>query len=375
MEFVLSADQKKKKDEFRRFAEEELDTGDHYPSENLQKSAERGYMGLPVPKEWGGGGEDFLTYILFVEEASRICSSTGAIIAVHTSVGSFPLLYYGTEEQKERYLTGLARGKLLGAFALTEAGAGSDAAALSTSATASGGGYIINGCKLFITSGGEADLYTVFATLDRTLGTRGICAFLVEKGMDGLTAGKPERKMGLNRSHTAEIRLEDLYIPMSNRLGKEGDGFSIAMSLLDGGRIGIAAQGLGLAQAAIDYTVKFLKEEEAAGNRTSQSAAFTLAELAASLEAARLLVYRASVMKDSGERCSKEASMAKMYATDLAVEAATRCLDLCGINGTRRDNPLTRYFCDAKATQIYEGSNQIQRIVIAREILKQVQKL
>ncbi len=370
MVFALSADHKKKRDQFRRFAEEELDTGDHYPHENLRKAAERGYMGLPIPEEWGGGGEDFLTYILFVEEASRVCSSTGAIIAVHTSVGTFPLFYYGSDEQKSRYLPGLARGELLGAFALTEAGAGSDAAALSSTAAAVNGGYRLNGTKLFITSGGEADLYTVFATVDRTLGTRGICAFLVESGMDGLTAGKPEKKMGLNRSHTTEIRLEDLFIPASNRLGNEGEGFTIAMSLLDGGRIGIAAQGLGLAQASLDYTVKFLKEQEAGGKKAGQSACFTLADLASGLEAARLLIYRAAVMKDSGGRCSKEASMAKMFATDLAVEAATRCIDLCGLSASRSDNPLTRYFCDAKATQIYEGSNQIQRIVIARELLR-----
>ena len=370
MIFALSADHKKKQDEFRRFAEKEIDTGDHYPQENLRKAAERGYMGLPIPKQWGGGGEDFLTYILFVEEASRVCSSTGAIIAVHTSVGTFPLLYYGTDEQKKRYLPGLARGELLGAFALTEAGAGSDAAALTTTATATDGGYRLNGTKLFITSGGEANIYTVFATVDRNLGTRGITAFLVENGMEGLTAGKPEKKMGLNRSHTTEIRLEDLYIPESNRLGNEGEGFKIAMSLLDGGRIGIAAQGLGLAQASIDYTAGFLKEQELAGKKTTQSAGFTLADLASNLEAARLLLYRASVLKDSGQRCSKEASMAKVFTTDLAVEAATRCIDLCGFSGSLSGNPLTRYFCDSKATQIYEGSNQIQRIVIARELLK-----
>lgn len=365
----LSAQHRKKKEEFRRFADNELDLGDHFPGENLKKAGQRGYYGLPIPEEWGGRGEDFLTYILLVEELSRVCASTGLIIAVHTSVGTYPLLYFGTDEQKKRYLPGLAGGELLGAFALTETGAGSDAAALSTRAEKVDGGYRLNGSKLFITSGGEANLYTIFATVDRSLGTKGITAFLVEKGMPGLTTGRPEKKMGLNRSHTTEIRMEDLFIPASNRLGKEGDGFTIAMSLLDGGRIGIAAQGLGLAQASIDFTVSYLKEQEAGGKKTSQSSCFTLADLATGLEAARLVVYRAAVLKGTGARCSKEASMAKVFATDLAVAAATKSIDMCGLSASLSANPLTRYFCDAKASQIYEGSNQIQRIVVAREIL------
>lgn len=370
MTFYLPDKYVKQKLEFRHFAENELDLGDHFPLENLQKAARRGYMGLPIPKEWGGQGEDFLTYILLIEELSRVCSSTGVIISVHTSVGTFPLLYYGTDDQKNHYLPGLAGGKLLGAFALTEAGAGSDAAALSTTAVKGDESYRLNGCKLFITSGGEADVFTVFATSDRSLGSKGISAFIVEKGMTGLTAGNPEKKMGLNRSRTTELRMEDLLIPLSNRLGKEGEGFSIAMSLLDGGRIGIAAQGLGLAQASLDYATNYLKEQEARGNKTEQSVGFALADIATRLEGARLMVYRAAIMKGTGIRCSKEASMAKMFATDLAVSAATRCIDLCGTDAVSSDNPLSRYFCDAKATQIYEGSNQIQRIVIAREILK-----
>ncbi len=370
MRFSFTEEQLKKREEFRRFADGELDTGDHFPAGNLRKAAQRGYMGYPVPKQWGGQGEDFLSYIMLIEEISRVCPSTGVIIAVHTSVGTFPLLYFGTEEQQERYMPRLARGEYLGAFALTEAGAGSDAAALSTTATPVEGGYLLNGCKLFITSGGQADLYTVFATVDRDRGVKGITAFLVERETAGLTPGKPEEKMGLNRSQTTEIRLEDLFVPASNRLGNEGEGFSIAMSLLDGGRIGIGAQGLGMARAALEYTVNFLKKREAAGSKTGQAASFALADLATSLEAARLLLYRAAAVKDSGGRCSKEAAMAKMFATDLAVATATACIDLCGMNAAGRDHPLTRCFCDAKATQIYEGSNQIQRIVIARQLLK-----
>ncbi len=371
MIFILSEYHQAKKEEFRRFAEEEIDRGEDFPSGNLKKAARLGYMGLPLPLEWGGGGENFLTYTLLVEELSRVCASTGAIIAVHTSVGTFPLYYFGTQEQKKRYLPGLARGELLGAFALTEAEAGSDAASLATSAARSGDGYLLNGCKLFITSGDRADLYTVFATVDRSLGHRGITAFLVEKGTEGLFTGKPEKKMGLNRSNTTELRMEDLYLPASNRLGEEGSGFGIAMSLLDGGRIGIAAQALGLARAVIDYTTLFLKEkQEGLSRENEQYKAFTLADLAAKLEAARLLVYRAALVKESGEKCSREASMAKYFTTDLAMEAATRCMDLCGFSTTGTDSPLAGYFCDAKATQIYEGTNQIQRLVVARELLK-----
>ncbi len=370
MNFVLSSYHQAKREEYRRFAKEEIDSGDHYPEENLEKAARKGYMGLPLPPEWGGGGEDFLTYTILIEELSRVCASTGAIIAVHTSVGTFPLYYFGTEDQKKNYLSGLARGELLGAFALTEAEAGSDAASLAATAVRSGGGYILNGCKLFITSGDRADLYTVFATIDRSLGYKGITAFLVEKGTPGLTPGKPEKKMGLNRSNTTEVRMEDLYIPASNRLGEEGSGFSIAMSLLDGGRIGIAAQGLGLAQAVIDYTASFLKEQqEHSGRETGQYKAFKLAGLAAKLEAARLLVYRAALVKDAGQKCSREASMAKYYTTDLAMEAAASCIDLCGFPAAEAGNPLAGYFCDAKAPQIYEGTNQIQRLVVSRELL------
>lgn len=370
MTFTLTVEHKKKREEFRCFAEEELDSGDHFPQENLQKAAERGYMGYPIPVQWGGQGRDFLSYILLIEEISRVCSSTGAITAVHTSVGTFPILYYGTDQQKKRYLPGLARGELLGAFALTEAGAGSDAASLATTATAVEDGYRLNGSKLFITSGGQADIYTVFATVDREKGVKGITAFLVEKNTAGLIVGKPEKKMGLNRSHTTELQFEDLFVPKSNRLGNEGEGFKIAMSLLDGGRIGIAAQGLGMARAAIDFTVNYLKEQDLKGNKTEQGVSFVLADLACSFEAARLLVYRAGALKDSGARCSKEASMGKMFATDLAMTAATKCMDLCGLASAREESPLVRYFRDAKAPQIYEGSNQIQRIVIARQILR-----
>jgi acyl-CoA dehydrogenase len=370
LELILNKHHLKRRDEFRLFAEHELDMGDHFPRENLSKAGQRGYMGLPIPRIWNGQGEDFLTYIIMIEEISRICASTGVILSVHTSVGTYPLLHFGTSDQKERYLSKLAGGQMLGAFALTEAGAGSDAAALVSSATAVDGGYLLNGCKLFITGGGEADLITVFATLDRSLGHRAITAFLVEKNQPGLVVGLPERKMGLARSKTTTLQLEDLFVPTSNRLGAEKEGFRIAMSLLDGGRIGIAAQGLGLAQAALDFTVRNQKLLESTGIKTNQSLAFVIAELATKIDAARLLVYRAAVAKESGKSCTREASMAKLFATDLAMEATTRCFDLLHTVPSGEQNPLHRYFCDAKATQIYEGTNQIQRIVIARELLK-----
>ncbi len=371
MNFVLSHQHLARREEFRRFATEELDHGAQFPAENLRKAARKGYLGLPLPHQWGGGGTDFLTYTLLIEELSRICAATGLIIAVHTSVGTYPLYYFGTQAQKQRYLNGLARGDLLGAFALTEPGAGSDAGNLSTSARKSGAGYLLNGSKLFITSGDRADLYTVFATIDRNLGHKGITAFLVEKGTAGLIPGKPEKKMGLNRSNTTELRLEDLYLPASNRLGEEGRGFGIAMALLDGGRIGIAAQALGIARAAIDYTKSYLKEEQGqSGLKTGQGPAFQLADLATKLEASRLLVYRAAQIKDAGKKCSREAAMAKYYSADLAMEAAICCMNICGFRAAFFDHPLAGYFCDAKATQIYEGTNQVQRLVVAREILQ-----
>lgn len=372
MDFKLSPEHAARREEFRFFAAAEINpaAGGH-ARENVRKLAACGYMGLPVPVEWGGRGEDFFTYILLIEEISRRCASTGVILAVHTSVGTFPLLYHGSEMQKKRFLPGLARGEMLGAFALSEPAAGSDAAALRTTASRDGDGYRLQGSKIFITSGGEADLYTVFATMDPEAGTRGITAFLVEKGTPGLAAGKAERKMGLHGTVTTELLFEDMVVPQENRLGDEGDGFKIAMALLDGGRIGIAAQGLGLARAALEETTEhLLSGPTGVPGPDGQGVRFTLADLHARLEAARLLVYRAAQLKEAGQPCSREASMAKLFATDLAVEAATRCLDIWAEAGCLESNPVARCFRDAKVTQIYEGSNQIQRIVIARDLLK-----
>lgn len=370
VQLLLSEIHLRKQQEFRRFAEQEIDSSGGFPRQNLEKAGKLGYLGLPIPTEYGGAGEDFLTYILLIEEISRVCASTGVILAVHTSVGTFPILYFGSAEQREKYLPALASGRMLGAFALTEAGAGSDAAAISTTAEKVSGGYRLKGCKLFITSCGEADLYNIFATLDKSAGRRSITAFLAEKNRGGLYPGKVEEKMGLRRSQTGELQLDEMFLPDGQLLGREGEGFAIAMSLLDGGRIGIAAQGLGLAGATLDYANEWLKVCAGNGTKTDQGHAFRLADLSTRLEAARLLTYRAAQFKASGKSCTKEASMAKLYATDLAMEAATACFDLCAMKGSVSDERPARYFCDAKATQIYEGSNQIQRLVIAREMLK-----
>ncbi len=378
MIFSFSQQHLQRREEYRNFAREHIAPGagetdllHRFPRENIRKMTDRGYMGLPVPSRWGGQGADFLTYILLIEEISRACASTGVILAVHTSVGTFPLLMSGTQEQKERYLSLLATGKWLGAFALTEAQAGSDPSALNTTARLEGDYYFLNGSKLFITNGGEADLYTVFATMDPSQGRRAITAFLVEKDTPGLVIGKNENKMGLNGSATVELILDNARVPVDCRLGDEGGGFRIALSLLDGGRIGIAAQGLGIASASLDYTRDYAVNRQQFGKNIAdfQGISFSLADLYTRLEAARLLVYRAACFKNEGISCTKEAAMAKVAATDLAMDASSRAVSVLGARGTTADHPVERYFRDAKITQIYEGTNQIQRMVIGREIL------
>ena len=379
MEFRLSEEHQMMKKLFREFADNEIapraehiDQTGEFPRENLRSLAREGHMGIPIPEEWGGAGADFLTYMFCLEEISRACATTGVILAVHTSLGIFSILYHGTEEQKNKFVTPLSQGDMLGAFAFSEPGAASDAAALKTRARKEGDYYILNGNKVFITSAGEADVYVVFATMDPEKKTRGITAFLVEKDAPGLLIGAKEKKMGLNGSATCELIFEDCRVPAENLLGEEGGGFKIAMSLLDGGRIGIAAQGLGIAQAAFDAAVQYAKTREQFGRPISdfQAIQFKLADLATELEAARLLVYRAAFHKDKNLPCTREASMAKVFATDLAMKAGIEAVQIYGGYGYSRDYPVERYMRDAKVTQIYEGTNQIQRIVIARETLK-----
>ncbi|MBX6352074.1 MAG: acyl-CoA dehydrogenase [Thermoflavifilum sp.] len=350
----------------------EIDEKDEFPRDIIRKMGELGIMGLPIPEEWGGVGADFVSYISAIEEISYASAAVGVILAVHTSVGTFPILYFGTEEQKRRYLPKLASGEWLGAFALTEPGAGSDAASIRTRAVRDGDHYVLNGSKVFITNGGEADVYCVFAVTDPGRGSRGITAFLVERDTPGFRVGKKERKMGLNGSATCELLFEDARVPVENRLGQENEGFSIAMRLLDGGRIGIGAQALGIARAALDAANEYVRQRRQFGQALIdfQGVQFMLADMATQVQAARWLVYHAATLRAKGQRCTQEASMAKLFATDTAMKVATDAVQLFGGYGYIKDYPVERYMRDAKVTQIYEGTNQIQRIVIARQLAR-----
>lgn len=378
MPFQLTEEQQMLRDMVRKLAQNEIapraveiDKTHEFPRENIKKMGELGLMGVPIPEEYGGAGCDFLSYIITIEEISRACASTGVILAVHTSVGTFPILYFGTEEQKQKYIPKLAAGEYIGAFALTEPGAGSDPANMKTTARLEGDYYIVNGSKIFITNGGVADVYCTFVVTDKEKGHKGITALLIDKDTPGFSIGKTEEKMGLHGSQTTELIFENARVPKENILGKEGEGFKVAMSLLDGGRIGIGAQGLGIAQAALDAAVAYAKERVQFGKPIAKQQAiqFMLADMATEVEAARCLVYRAARMREMGLPYSKEASMAKRYATDAAMKVTTDAVQIFGGYGYCKEYPVERYMRDAKITQIYEGTNQIQRLVIAKHIL------
>lgn len=348
----------------------QIDETDEFPRDVIVKMAELGLLGLPVPEEWGGVGADYVSYMLAIEEISYVSAAIGVILAVHTSVGTLPILAFGTEEQKKKYVPKLAAGELLGAFALTEPQAGSDAQSIQTRAIRDGDAYVLTGSKVFITNGGEADVYTVFAVTEPGVGARGVSALLVEKGTPGFRVGKKERKMGLNGSPTAELVFDEARVPASQRLGAEGEGFRIAMSQLDGGRIGIAAQALGIARAAFDAAEKYVRQRRQFGRPIAdfQSIQLTIADLGTRIEAARLLTYRAAALRAAGVPCTMEASMAKLYSTDTAMYVTTEAVQLHGGYGYTKEFPVERYMRDAKVTQIYEGTNQIQRIVIAKAL-------
>ncbi|MBX6396284.1 MAG: acyl-CoA dehydrogenase [Alicyclobacillaceae bacterium] len=378
MHVELTEEQREIRDMVRRFAREviapraaQIDEEDVFPRDIVRQMGELGILGIPAPEQWGGVGADFVSYVLAIEEIAKVSAAVAVILAVHTSLGVLPLLSHGSEEQKERYLRDLATGRRLGAFALTEPQAGSDASSIRTRAVRDGDGYRINGRKVFITNGGEADLYLVFATVDPEAGHRGITAFLVESTAEGLIIGKKERKMGLNGSSTTELIFEDCVVPERARLGEEGEGFRIAMSLLDGGRIGIGAQALGIAEGALELALAYAKQREQFGKPIShfQGVQWILADLATQVEAARLLVYRAAALRARGLPCGKEASMAKLFASDTAMRVTTEAVQLHGGYGYMKDFAVERYMRDAKATQIYEGTNQIQRLVIAKHVL------
>jgi acyl-CoA dehydrogenase len=378
MHFLLTEEQEMMRRMVRDFAEKEItpylesmDEGDQFPREVIRRMGEVGLMGIPIPEAYGGAGADFLSYILALEEISKVSATVGVILAVHTSVGTMPILKYGTEEQKQTYVPRMARGEYLGAFALTEPQAGSDAARIRTQARRVGDRYVLSGNKVFITNAGEADVYVVFAVTDPDKGTKGISAFIVEKDTPGLTIGKKEKKMGMGGSNTSSLIFEEMEVPVTQRLGAEGQGYEVALSNLAGGRIGIAAQALGIATAAYQAALQYAKERKQFGNTISrlQAIQFKLADMATEIEAARLLTYRAAVLREEGANCKKEASMAKMFASDVAMRVTTEAVQVFGGYGYTREYPVERLFRDAKVTQIYEGANEIQRLVIANEVL------
>ncbi len=338
----------------------------------VDQMGELGLNGLGFPEQYGGTGTDYLSYILAVEELSKVDDGIGVTLSATASLCAWPIYAYGTEEQKGKYLRPILEGRHMGAFGLTEPNAGTDAAAQQTTAVLDGEHYILNGSKMFITNAGEAETYVVFAMTDKAKGLKGITAFILEKGMPGFTFGKKEHKMGIHSSITMELIFQDVKVPKANLLGKEGEGFKIAMTTLDGGRIGIAAQALGIAQAALDHAVKYSKERVQFGKPicANQAIAFMLADMHTKVEAARLLTYRAAWLKQQNKPYSKEAAMAKMYAGDIAMEVTTDAVQIFGGYGYSAEYPVERLMRNAKITQIYEGTNQVQRMVISGALLR-----
>lgn len=379
MDFSLSKQESLFLQMIREFAEKEVkplaaevDEQERFPMETVEKMAKLGIMGIPVPKQYGGAGGSNLMYIMGVEELSKVCGTTGVIVSAHTSLCVAPILHFGTEEQKMRFLPGLCSGQKIGAFGLTEPNAGTDASGQQTTAVADGDNYILNGTKIFITNAQYASVYIVIAMTDKSKGTKGISAFVVEAGTKGFSIGKKEKKMGIRGSATCELIFENCVIPKANLLGKEGEGFKIAMWTLDGGRIGIASQALGIAQGAMDETVHYTKERKQFGRSIAQfqNTQFQMADLETKIEASRLLVYRAAVKKDRGEKYSVEAAMAKLFAAETAMEVTTKAVQFHGGYGYTREYPIERMMRDAKITEIYEGTSEVQRMVIAANLLK-----
>ncbi|MDR1736478.1 MAG: acyl-CoA dehydrogenase [Oscillospiraceae bacterium] len=379
MDFRLSAEHEMCRGLFRQFAINEveplaldIDEEGRFPSETVGKMKHAGFLGIPIPKQYGGQGGDYLAYAMCVEELAKVCGSTSVIVSAHTSLACGPLLEFGTEEQKKKYLVPLARGEKLGAFGLTEPGAGTDAAGQTTKAVDKGDHYILNGSKIFITNAGYADTYIIFAMTDPSQGTRGISAFIVEKDFPGFSVGAKEKKLGIHASSTCELIMIDCAVPKENLLGKEGKGFGIAMKTLDGGRIGIAAQALGLAQGALDKTLAYTKSRRQFGKPISafQNTQFRLADMDCRTEAARLLTYKAACCKDAGLPYSKEAAMAKLTASEAAMFVTSEAIQLHGGYGYMRDYHVERMMRDAKITEIYEGTSEVQRMVISSALLK-----
>lgn len=379
MHFQLDEETLMMRDMFRKFAKNELealaaetDEKHQFPMENFKKMANLGLCGLPIPEEWGGAGASYLDFAIFVEELAKKCASTAVVMSVHTGLGCMSTYLYGSQKIKEKYLRALATGEIIGAYALTEPNAGSDAGSLKCKAEDKGDHYIINGSKIFITNGPMATTYCTFVKSDATQGNgKGITCLVIENGTPGFTFSKPVEKMGMNGSSTVELYFEDVKVSKENILGEENNGFAVAMGLLAGGRITIAAQGLGIGEGALEFTTQYIKERQQFGKplAANQGVQFMVADMATALDAAQLLVYRAAWLKDNKLPHNKEASMAKKFATDTGMEVTTNCVQLMGGYGYCKEFPVERMMRDAKITQIYEGSNQIQRMIIGREVI------
>jgi alkylation response protein AidB-like acyl-CoA dehydrogenase len=376
--FDFTEEQKMIRDTAREFAQSEIaptsierDINAEFPTEIVKKMGELGFLGIMTSPEWGGAGMDCVSYVLAMEEISKVDASVGVIMSVNNSLVCWGIEEYGTPEQKERFLRPLATGQMIGAFCLSEPEAGSDATQQSTVAERDGNNWVMNGMKNWITNGTTSGAYTVFAQTDRTKGHKGITAFIVEKGMLGFTHGKKEDKLGIRSSDTCSLSFENVIIPDANRLGAEGRGFNVAMETLNGGRVGIAAQALGIAAASLEASVNYSKQRKAFGKPIAelQAIQFKLSDMAVKLDAARLLTLRAANAKDLHQRFVREAAMAKLYASQIAVENALEAIQIHGGYGYVREYLVERYLRDAKITQIYEGTSEVQHIVIAREVL------
>ena len=379
MDFHLSKEHEMIRKMYREFAEnevkplaEEIDETECFPMETVEKMAKLGFMGIYFPKKYGGAGGDVLSYAMCVEELSKVCGTTGVIVSAHTSLCCAPIYENGTEEQKMKYLPDLLSGKKLGAFGLTEPGAGTDASGQQTTAVLdeSGENYILNGSKCFITNGTVAETFVVFAMTDKKLGNKGISAFIVERSFPGFSTGKHEKKMGIRGSSTCDLIFEDCIVPKENLLGKEGEGFKIAMKTLDGGRIGIASQALGLGEGAVEEAIKYTKERVQFKKRLSQfqNTQFQLADMHTRMQAAQFLVYSAAMKKELHEPYSMDAAMAKLFAAEAASDVTRRAVQLFGGYGYTREYPVERMMRDAKITEIYEGTSEVQRMVIASHL-------
>ena len=380
MDFELTEEQKMLKTMVQDFATKELepiaaqiDEESRFPAESVKKMAELGLMGIGFPEEYGGSGGGATELCLVIEEISRVCAATSVILLVTAGLASEPIYVYGNEEQRKRFITPIAIGEKLAAFALTEAGAGSDVAALETTATRHDNGYLLNGTKIFITNGAEADVILVFATVDKSLRHKGIAAFVVEKDTPGFSVGKHENKLGIRASSTVELVFEDCFVPEENRLGNEGDGFKIALNAIDASRVTVAAQALGIAQGAFDKALVYAKERQQFGQPivNFQAIQWMLADMATQIDAARLLIYRAAYLQDKELPFVKEASMAKVFAAETSSFVTNKAIQIYGGYGYVKEYPLERYLRDAKITEIYEGTSEMQRMTIARQLIKE----